>query len=333
MVLRVLKSNRTINLILFPVLGVLLWGRSLLEPFSYQFYSGENNNILFAPIYKLLDHQLFLQVLVSLILVVFTGFLIQQVNDRFSFIRARTKLPAFLFTIFVGGFLNMHTLHPVFFAGIFLVFAIHSLFAIFDNPNTFPQIFNAGFFIGIGSLFYFNLIIILPAFIISVIILSREARWREFIIILLGTIIPFIFAASYAFLTDHLMEFLYTFEQNIVTPVNHFKENFVLQGFLGFLIILTVLGSIKLLQQYDTRKVSSRKYYLILLIIFIFSLLNFAFIPAVSQEMLVLTIIPVTFLLSNLFVSIQSRFWGEFLFTILLLIVIFIQFSDYFIHG
>lgn len=333
MILRVLKSNRTINLILFPFLGILLWGRSLLDPFSYQFYSGENSNILFYPVFKIFEPHAFLQVLLSLILVIFTGFLIQQVNDRFSFIRARTKLPAFIFIVFIGGFINMHTLHPVFFAGIFLVFAIHNLFAIFDRQNTFSQIFNAGFFIGIGSLFYFNLIIILPAFLIGIIILSREVRWREYVILLTGTIIPYIFAASYAFLTDQLSGFFQTFEQNIVTYVNHFKTNYILQGFLGFLIILTIIGSIKLLQQYDTRKVSTRKYYLTLLVIFIFSFISFAFIPAVSQEMLVISIIPVTFLLSNLFVTIQSRFWGEFLFTLLLAIVIFIQFNDYLIRG
>lgn len=333
MILRILKSNRAINLILFPLIGILLWGRSLIEPFTYQFYSGENNNILFAPIFKLLEQQNFLQVLISLILVIFTGFLIQQVNDRFGFIRARTKLPASIFVLFVGGFINMHTLHPVFFAGIFLIFAIHSLFAVFDNPNPFPQIFNAGFFIGIGSLFYFNMIIVLPAFLIGIMILCRDFHWREFVIMLIGAIIPFIFATSYAYLTDQLLDFLYTLEKNIITPVNHFRTNYVLQGFLGFLIVLTIIGSIKLLQQYDTRKVSSRKYYLVFLFIFIFSLTSFTFVPAVSQEMLVISIIPITFLVSNMFVSIASRFWSEFLFVILLIIVIFIQFSDYFIHG
>ncbi len=333
MILRILKSNRGINLILFPLIGILLWGRSLIEPFSYPFYLGENNNILFAPIFKLLNQQVFLQVLISLILVVFAGFLIQQVNDRFGFIRARTKLPATIFVILIGGFITMHTLHPVFFAGIFLIFAIHSLFAVFDNPNIFPQVFNAGFFIGIGSLFYLNLIIILPAFLIGIIILCRDFHWREFVIMIIGAIVPFIFATSYAYLTNQLLEYLYTFEQNILTPVNHFRTNYVLQGFLGFLIILTVIGSVKLLQQYDTRKVSSRKYYLVFLFIFTFSLISFMFIPAVSMEMLVISIIPITFLISNMFVSITSRFWSELLFTLLILIVIFVQISDYFIPG
>ncbi len=200
MILRTLKSNRSINLVLLPLAGILLWAKSLLEPFSYSYYPGESQNVLFAPIDEITKQHTWLQVLLSLVLVIFTGFLIQQVNDRFAFIRTRTKLPATMLVILIGGFVNMHTLHPVFFAGIFLVFAIHSLFAVFDNPNAFPQIFNAGFFIGVGSLFYFDLALLLPAFLIGIIILCREYHWREFVIMLIGFIVPFIFAFSYAFL-------------------------------------------------------------------------------------------------------------------------------------
>jgi len=170
-------------------------------------------------------------------------------------------------------------------------------------------------------------------FLIGIMILCRDFHWREIVIMLIGFILPFIFAFSYAFLTDHFTETLYMFEQNIITPVNHFKTNYTLHILLAILIVLTIIGSIKLVQQYDTRKVSSRKYYLVFLTIFVFSLVSFIIVPAVSQEMLVISIIPITFLISNLFVSIESRFWSKFLFAVLLLIVIFIQFSGYFIRG
>ena len=121
MILRTLKSNRSINLVLLPLAGISLWAKSLLEPFSYSYYPGESQNVLFAPIDEITKQHTWLQVLLSLVLVIFTGFLIQQVNDRFAFIKVRTKLPATMLVILIGGFVNMHTLHPVFFAGIFLV--------------------------------------------------------------------------------------------------------------------------------------------------------------------------------------------------------------------
>lgn len=332
MILRTLKSNHPVNLIIFPVIGLLFWFRSLMSPFVYPFFIGENENLLYVPINKINIESDTIQVLLSLILVVFIAFLIQQINDRYAFIRARTKLPAAVFVIIIAGFTIMHTLHPVYFAAIFLLFAIYSLFAIFNNPGSFSEIFNAGMFIGIGALFYFSLIIIFPAFLIGIIILYREVRWRQFVILFLGLITPFIFALSYVFYFDQILEFLYTLERSIVTPVNHFKNNYALYAFLSFLIILTIIGSIKLLQQYDSRKVSSRKYYSVFLVIFLFSMIGFAFIPATSQEMLIIAVIPLTFLISNLLVSLESRFWGEFLFLILITTVILMQFSDQFLQ-
>ncbi len=330
MILRILKSNQAINLILFPLIGIVFWLENLLNPASYPFYSGENENILFSPLSKITDGYNLLKVALSFAIVVFTGFLIQQVNDRYAFIRARTKLPAAIFIIIVSGFTTLHTLHPVYFAALFLLLAIHSFFAVFNNPNTYGYILNAGFFLGMGTLFYFNLFILVPAFLIGIVILCRELHWREFVILLIGYFIPLIFALGIAFYTDGFLELLYTYEQNIITPVNHFKSDIALQGFLVLLLIFTIIASLKLLQQYDSRKVSTRKYYSVFLVIFVFSMISFAFIPATSVEMLVISAVPVTFLISNLFISLKSKFWSELLFTILFVFVIFMQISNIF---
>jgi hypothetical protein len=331
MILRTLKSNRSINLLIFPVIGILFWLKSLLFPFSYQFFPGENGNVLFEPLSRLVANSDFLQVLSSLFFVLLLAFVIQIINDRFSFIRIRTKLPATLFIIIVSGFTQLHTMHPVYPAALFLLFAIYSLFSTFEKTKPYSNIFNAGFLIGVGTLFYFNLIILFPVFFIGIIILRRERNWREFMILLIGFFVPFIFAFSYTVFTEQTLEMLKTFEENIVTPVNHFRTNIPLHVLLTFLVLLTVTGSIKILQQYDSKKVSTRKYFTIFSFLFLFSMLSFVFIPVTSQEMLVIVSIPVTYLISNLFVFMKSRFWSEFLFLMLLGFVIFMQFSDKFI--
>ena len=334
MILRTLKSNRSINLILFPLFGIILWLKSLMYPFSYQFFIGENDSILFAPIYNITRNFDLVNVIFSLVFVILIATIMQFINDRFSFIRVRTKLPATLFIIIVSGFTQLHTLHPVFPAAIFLLFAIYNLFNTFEKTKPYSSIFNVGFLIGTGTLFYFNLIVLFPAFFIGITILTRENSWRGFVILLIGFLVPFIFTFTYAIFTDQTLEILKTFEENILTPVNHFRTNIPLHVLLTFLVLLTITGSIKILQQYDSKKVSTRKYFTIFSILFLFSMLSFLFIPVTSQEMLVITAIPVTYLISNLFVFMKSRFWSEFLFILLLAIVIFMQFSDkYILNG
>ena len=326
MILKTLKSNKTINLLIFPILGILFWISNLIRPFSYKFYEDENNNILYAPLNKITEGSDFVRVLLSLIFVIVIAFLIQGINDRFSFIRIRTKLPATLFVIIVSGFTQLHTLHPVFPAVIFLLFAIYSLFDTFEEIKPYSKIFNTGFLIGVGTLFYLNILILLPAFFVGVAILTRESSWRSYLILLIGFFVPIFFEFSYAVLTEQIPEMLDIISKNTFTHVNYFLNNTSLQIFLALLIILTIIGSIKIMQQYDSKKVSTRKYFTIFFIIFFLSLISFAFFPVTSQEMLIIIAIPITYLISNLLLFMKSRFWSELLFILLLGIVVFTQF-------
>ncbi|HKI90650.1 MAG TPA: DUF6427 family protein [Draconibacterium sp.] len=325
MILRILKSNRPVNFVLFTIFGLLFWGANLLHPQEYPYYLGENKNLLFEPVYVILNKLPFLQNLISLVLAIALSFIVLQINNRYSFIRIRTVLPASLYILLIGGFSQLHTLHPVYFGAVFFLIAVYRLFDMFDRAKPYSAAFDAGFWLGIGSLFYFNLFLLLPTFLIGIAILSREYQWRPYLINLLGAFLPWFFAISYAVLTDHFLELLKTLEQNIITANNHFKSNIPLQVFLAFLILLTVLGSLKMVQQYDTKKVSSRKYFTFFFVVFIFSMLSFIFIPATSQEMLVIVAIPVCFLVSNFLAFMKSRFWSELIFTALFGMVIFME--------
>jgi len=326
MILRTLKSNRSINYLIFPLFGILFWLKSLLNPQTYPFFQGETDNLLYQPVAHLLESNSFLQSLVSLILVLFLAFAAQQVNNQFNFIRIRTMLPAPLMVIIISGFTEMHTLHPVYFAAIFVILAIYRLFYAFDNAKPYSAAFDTGFLLGIGTLFYFNVSILFPAYLLGIGILSREYQWRQFVLNFLGFLLPLLFAASYAFFTNSFMELLKTYERNTFTSNNHFQSNITLFIFLGFLVFLIILGSISLIKQYDSKKVSTRKYFSVFFLLFLFSVISYIFIPATSQEMLIIISIPLTFLISNFFVFLKSRFWGELLFSLLFVLVVTLQF-------
>ena len=56
----------------------------------------------------------------------------------------------------------------------------------------------------------------------------------------------------------------------------------------------------------------------------------FAFVPGASQEILIISFIPLSFLIANLFSTITSTFWSELLFSVLLLASAFMQIARYF---
>lgn len=326
MLLKTLKSNSLSNLIYIPFAVAAFWMGKLLVPFTYPFQEGEAENVLFSSLYKLTTELPFLNVILSAVLTILLALLIEMVISRYQFIRIRTRLPALLFVILLGGFTALHTLHPVYFAAIFMLLAAYRLFSIFDESSPQSPVFDAGLLLGIGTLFYFNLFAVLPAFVAGVGVLNRESRWREYLILIIGYLLPFVFALSYYFYTDRLDFILGVFAANVALPLNHFLEDLPLQIYLGVLVFFTILGSIVMAQQYDTKKVSSRKYFTVFFFIFLFTLASFVFVPGTSREMLVLTFIPVTYLISNFLVFMKSRFWGEFFFLLLLGFVVVMQF-------
>lgn len=326
MLLKTLKSNHTVNFILFPLMGVLFWMKSFIFPTPYPYYYGETDNLLYSPVYSLLNENLFLQNVITLILFISMALIMLQISNRYNFIRVRTMLPASLFILIVSGFTGLHFMHPVYFGAFFVLWAIFRLFSAFDQTGPYPASFDTGFFLGIASLFYFKLIILFPAFLLGVGILSRETKWREFVIHFIGFLVPFIFAFSYTFITGETTNLLKIFELNILTPVNHIQYNIPLLVFIGFLLLVISLGSIKIIQQYDTKKVSTRKFFTVFFLVFLFSVLSFVVFPAASHEMFVVAAIPVSFLMANFFVFLKSRFWGEFWFSLLFIFVVALQF-------
>ncbi len=310
-----------------PLVTIALWMKSLLHPFAYNYFPGEDQNILYNFIYHLVNDKAWVQVISGIVMVVLLAYTIQLVNDRYMFIRIKSKLPALLFVVIVGGFVPMHTLHPVYFGALFTLIAIYRLFGIFDTKKAYSSTFDVGFLLGVGALFYLDVAVLIPAFIVGIALLGREVGWREFTTLLLGFLLPFVFSAAYAVLTDSWLEVINMMKESIVTPVNHFKSNTPLQVYLVALILFTIAGSIGMFGQYDTKKISSRKYFTVFFWIFIFSLAGFALNPVTSQEMLVITAIPVTYLIANYFVFMKSRFWSELLFILLVLIVVSMQFS------
>lgn len=330
MILKSLKSQGPLVSIVYLIIAVLLWLQSLMSPFGYTFFESEYKDLLYSPIYSVTQRFPLLQVVLSLSLVLFVSFLIQQINISFSLIKVRTKLPALVFILLAGGLTPMHTLHPVYIAAVLLMLSIYSIFSVFNNPEPVTHFFNAGLFLSIGSLFYFNMVALLPAFFIAASMLRREPLFKDYFALFVGFIVPWIFAFSYLFFTDRIADAITIFGNNILTPVNHFNKNYMLLGYSGVIALLTIIGSFKMIQLYDSSKVSTRKYFQVLFIFFVFSMLSFAFVPATSQEILIISFIPVSFLIANLFSSITSTFWSELLFAILLLASAFMQVARYF---
>ena len=326
MLLKTLKSNQTFHFLLIPFIAAALWVKSFMNPIPFPFYSGEDMMLLYQPINALVGKSTVTSNIIALLFIILLAFLILKINVQYSFIRVRTVLPSVLFIVITSGLHELHAMHPVYPAALFLILTVDRIFNAYDKEVIHSNAFEAGIFLAIGSLFYLNLAFFFPFLWIGFIIIKPKVNWREYILSTLGFIFPWLVALAYYAGTGQTDELLGTLKANISLHQSFLKGSLPIQIYLGFLGFLTLLASFLILSQYDGKKISSRKYFKAFFWIFLISGVLIVANPAVSQDIIVLLAIPLTYLISNYLIYMKRQVWGEIFLYILVAGVIYLQF-------
>ncbi len=326
MLLKSLKSNPTYHFLLIPIIAFALWIKSFMQPIPFPFYPGEDAMILYQPISALLGKSLLASNIVALVFVILLAFLIFKINVQYSFIKVRTILPSVLFIVITSGLHELHAMHPVYAAALFLILTIDRIFNSYEKEVIHSNAFDAGTLLSIGSLFYLNLVFFFPFLWIGFIILKPKVNWREYILSTLGFALPWLAALAYYAATGQSDELMVTIKANLSLHGSLLKGNLAVQIYMGFLALMIVLASFSLLSQYDGKKISSRKYFKAFFWIFLICCTLIPANPAVSQDIIILLAIPLTYLISNYLIYMKRLIWGEIFLYILIAGVIYLQF-------
>ncbi len=327
MIYRLAKSNRLISYLIFPLIALAFWIPSVTSEYRYNFFEGEDQMILFKPVYQLVEKSPLVMTATSFLLLILAGMILQRINSEFGFFRIKNVLPPALFVYFVSGLSDLHTLHPAYFSLIFILLAIYRIFSAFDLRKPFSQVFEAGFLLGTGSMFYLNSAFLLPAIVAGGMILGRETRWREMVLTIAGFITPWFFAFTYFFLNDDLPRQIDVLASNLLTTNPQFANDTGMLIFLGYVGLLIFAGSINMIRNYEEKKISIRQYYLFFFLLFTSTVLVLSLVPSASEEMLLISMVPVSFLVSNLIQTFRRQIWSEILLYLILGLSVFLKLS------
>jgi hypothetical protein len=297
-----------------------------VNPKAFPLYPGEDSMLLYKPIVYLLADNLLLNNIVALLFTILLAFLILKLNVQYSFFRVKSFLPPSLFVLITSGVPDLHAMHPVYPATLFLILSIDRIFDSYDKESIHSNAFDAGIFLAIGSLFYLNLVFFFPLLWFGFIILKQKVNWREYVLSSIGFALPWLTAIGYYLMAGKQDELIQTLQLNLTSHQIFLRENLPVQVYVGYLILLTLLGSIFILSQYDDKRISSRKYFKVFFWVFFISMVLVAVHRSVSQEIILLAAFPLTYLLSNYFIFMKQQFWGEVFVYLLIGAVIFLQF-------
>lgn len=293
-------------------MAVGIWFNTFLNPENSNFFFNEHPMPLYGILINFISPVSIWGALITMIIWVIHGFLLVRLNTKFFFINERTYLPAVIF-ILSGCFIaDLQYFNPVIISSIFLLIAIERLIDSYRDTNISFNSFDAGLLIGIGCLFYLNLGFFLVLIWIGLQIL-RPVNWREWLVPILGFFAPVLLtAATYYLINGDLYLFIRTIQDNTV-PVKYAITQFHYY-FLGYLALIIVFASFRIIRDLLTKKVKSRKIFQILWWVFSLSVIVFFLVPWASFDMIIFGFIPLSFLLTHYLLNIRVKWFGELVF-------------------
>jgi hypothetical protein len=205
MLIGTFNANKPLLIPLLLVVAVVLYLPVILEPTAYPVVTDS------APLSKwllsLIYWNQYIAMSVGIALVITQALLINRLLNRIKFFQRINFVPALMFVVVSGMFVEFLMPGPQMLANLFIILILGRLFDIYKSNQCYVEIFDVGFLIAIASLFS------LPAISLALLLFIglgslRAFNIREWAIGLLGILTPYFLIGTYYFWIDMLPMFL-----------------------------------------------------------------------------------------------------------------------------
>jgi len=273
-----------------------------------------------------LSNNLLLGKILTFITMLIVGFYLLHINTKHIVIKQRTYLPAFFYFILTSSLLPLQQINPAVFASLLIVFALDHILSLYHKESVLDNIFRAGFYIAVASMFYAPSIFYFIALLLSLASI-RTFNLREWIVAFLGLITPWFFFSLYQYIVNNdMLAMCKILSQNLLTEVNYDHVGFIVYAFFSFCILLFIVSSLFLIKSLATQKINVRKYHGVFFWFNLITVSIIVFIPSVSLEIAFIGVIPLTFHFAHYFTNSTRKFWPSFFFATTIGFLVLMQF-------
>ena len=239
-----------------------------------------------------------------------------------------TLLPGVFYILIASLLPEFLHLSPLHLANTFYLIALFELFRVYKKPDCAAAIFNVGFWLAVGSLFYPSYLLMI-AFGLSVLNILRAYKIREWLMLLTGAVTPFLLLGVYFFWNDQLdvfwqTQFVTNFAMLDFVPYDDYLVYFQMAFFdLFLLIVIFSYGLYVFKKVMQVQKKISGLYWGLF-----FGGLTLFLQASLQLDHLLVLALPLGILISFNFQSIAER-WAETLHLLILAVVLFFQYQEW----
>ncbi len=309
------RQHSPLALIIIPVLAIALWIPAFLHPLA-------PIQQVEMPLYSYLDvffrNHHYLALTIGLLLLIAEAFILNLILQAHQVIVKKNWLPALLVIVFGSCSPGLLWPNAEQFAGLLILFVIHILLGTYRQDKSFGSVFNSGLLIGLAAQLYLPTLVFFLFGLIAIIIL-RPFIWREWVMLILGVLIPFLYGGVYYFWNDEYSEITRRVITEPIANRSFFLKLDSADYFLTAMTLLVLLVSAgRLVSGSLTSTLKTKKGISVFLWFTFFALI--AVLPA--QNFGVATfrfvIYPFAFFASNYFLNARRGWIAEVIFTLLL---------------
>jgi len=284
--------------------AAIIWILSFFFESSSQ--AAQQGLFLFKPL-TFLQENIFVSISITFLTILVQAFFLIRINTKYTLLETRSYLPGIIYILLAGSFVGLQKFTSMLISNTFIIIAFDFIFPNYKKENAMENIYLSGLFISLGSLFNFNALFFFPIVFVSIIIL-RTPGWREWVVALLGAVTPYFYLFTYYFVFETKFETMFYEIKNFYltqTEALHISINSAIYWFA--IALLIVASGIFLFAKYNTKKISTRKYKVILLWFMPLSLISYSVSPSFSAEAFFPVFVTLSFMFSNYLLNVSQK--------------------------
>jgi len=246
---------------------ILFAGMQHFQPF-------QEGKIASGPLYNWLCHILHVKTwlyhVVAILMIFFQALYFNYLVNFYRILSRQSYLPAFSYLLIGSLFVEFLYFSPVLLANTFLLLSVSKMFSAYKKENAIGFLFDAALYISIASLFFFPYIVFI-GFILFATAILRPFNLREYLIAIIGAMVPYYFLGVYLFWEGRLYEFVHS----LIIPELRFDTDVLEKSIRIFIesvpVFFVLIWSAIFIQANLFKMVVQVRNYFILLVIFFFA--------------------------------------------------------------